>query len=288
IRQTVLNAVVLASWVLLMAGCPCAAIADDVIVRTVAPDTQPEPAVARPAAPPTETALPDADAAEPARAAAPAPPTPAAKATPEKAEPAARPQPRAAGAHLRSEARAGRGAIDRYVPGVRLTDEQTARIADVLAKRAEVVRKSDVAARADWKTALEKLNENPNNDAFHEQLKKARDRMLADRQAANDAVRRQIEEVLTADQKQQAAEGVRRQGVISAMTVVNIVYHPFERLGLSKDQSAKTAELAEAARDAMLKLGPGDDDVRQDLADQFRKDLLALMTDEQKRSLGGR
>ena len=226
---------------LVASGPPRAGLADEVIIRVIAPDTQPDESALpteMPAQPQPASDRPDAAAERTGNR--PAAQTAASAAPAGRVEPAPKGQVPKIRLSARSQISAQRIAICRFAPGVRLTAEQGQQIADLLAKRAE-----------------------------------------------GNAVRRQIEELLTPEQRQACAQARKRQAVIAAMTLVNRTYGPFERLGLTDAQAAQAIQLVDAARTAMVALDGDDEDARQGLAGKLQSNLMALLTDEQKQQLPG-
>ncbi len=97
----------------------------------------------------------------------------------------------------------------------------------------------------------------------------------------------QIERILDTDQRRTFVE--RRDDVVSALTArgggpdVRTMLRTAKRLKLEDDQKARLAEVEREAEEALRGLKARDRDGRLRLANQVRKDILAILTPEQQR-----
>jgi phage gp16-like protein len=169
---------------------------------------------------------------------------------------------------------------------VRLTDEQAGQIRQAVTARFVAVLTKAEGEAANLPALRERLaSARSGNDAA--EVKKL-EKQIAD--MAPDWAKEQrttladvAGKFLTDAQRRQlqAAVRVRMEGAIRVALAE--ATNPLDRLSLTQEQRRKVAELSAAAREALLQLDESDWQARQEMTTQLHKDIVELLTEEQRK-----
>ena len=149
--------------------------------------------------------------------------------------------------------------IDQWAAGVELTDPQYDQL---MTKIAAMIEKHDADVAETKETNQLKVRE------WWQSLDKK--------------MREFIEDSLTGDQKKQAAATRLDRFQRTTASITDRVAKSIDRLDPTADQKERAAALAAAAREAMLKLEPEDQDAWGKLYARLRGDVDRLLTEEQR------
>lgn len=179
------------------------------------------------------------------------------------------------------------GMLPAIVHGVELTEAQKSKAIDLIQARQAEFRKQ-IAAANDQQVALEKaLAEKPNDpDLLKRQSALLEQRQKESRDVAM-ATRSAVEELLTPEQRQKSAESRRKLAEASADAILRQVMAALSKTKLTAEQAGKVKDLTTGARESLSKIDPFDPYSREELGKQLRRDIKAMLTDEQKAALKG-
>lgn len=176
-------------------------------------------------------------------------------------------------------------ALPGFVAGAQLSDAQKAKVLDVLCAGQAEEQKRLVVWQEKEAELIRQLAAKPNDPellksrAAHREKQRDMWRMQAL------ASRKAVEQVLSPEQLAQVSEHRRKYVDGAANASIIQVTVALRNAKLTDEQARKVAELTSAAREAMGKIDVFDPYSREELGKQLRRDIRALLTDEQKATL---